>query len=309
MTRTRSALVPGPHGASIEILLTGAGEPSSLFVHGLAGSIATTRPYAGQVRGRRTFAHLAGHGRSSTMLPARTAAHPGPDWTYAALAAQVRAVADHGHVRATRALGISMGAGALCALVADDPDRFDRLVLVLPAVLDRSRGDRAMSRFADLARLVDHGDVTGVAAHLLAEQPEPARSRPDVQVWCRQQAQRMVDSSVAGALQAVPHEVPLTDLGRLHAVAAPVLVIAQESDPTHPVSTARELAEALPSATLEVLPPGGLLWEHRARVRALVGEFLSKPSAPSAAATAATPTTPTTSSTLSTIDPRGGSDG
>lgn len=282
MTRTRSALVPGPYGSRIEILLTGAGEPSSLFVHGLAGSIATTRLYAAEVRGRRTFVHLAGHGASSTMLTPGTPADPGPHWTYAALGAQVRAVADHPDVRATQALGISMGAGALCAAAAADPHRFDRLVLVLPAALDRPRDDAAMSSFAALGRLVERGDVDGVAARLRNEQPELARSRPDVQSWCRQQAQRLVSSGVAEALAAVPHEVPLTDRARLRAVAAPVLVIAQEKDPTHPVSTARELAGALPAATLEVLPPGGLMWAHRARVRALVAEFMSGPSGPGA---------------------------
>lgn len=239
-------------------------------MHGLAGSIATTRPYAGRVMGRRAFVHLAGHGRSSAT----------PDWTYAALAAQVLAVADHVQVRATRALGISMGAGALCACMATDPTRFERLVLVLPAVLDRPREDAAMRSFARLAELVGRSDTAGAARHLLGEQPEPARSRPDVQVWCRQQAERLTASSVAGALQAVPHQVPLTDRSQLASVRALVLVLAQHDDPTHPVSAARDLAEVLPAATLEVLPPGGLMWAHRERVRRLVGEFLSAPATP-----------------------------
>ncbi|MBA2696824.1 MAG: alpha/beta hydrolase [Actinobacteria bacterium] len=275
MTPRVPVLVPGPGDGQVEILVTGRGEPSSLFVHGLAGSIATTRPYAGAVRGRRTFMHLAGHGRTSPMLRPGGAGPPASDWSYAALAAQVRAVADREEVAATRALGISMGAGALCAVVADEPDRFDRLVLVLPAALDSPRDDTAARRFATLGHLVDQGDVAGVSAHLLAEQPASARARPDVQTWCDQQARQLMTSVAAGALRTVPHEVPLTDRSRLRAVDVPVLVIAQEGDPTHPVRTARELAQVLPTATLEVLPAGGIIWEHRARVRALVGQFLS----------------------------------
>lgn len=270
VTASRTSLVAGPQGGTLEVLTTGHGEPSSVFVHGLAGSIATTRPYAGAVEGRRTFVHLAGHGRST----------PTAEWTYAALAAQVLAVADHEQVRATGALGISMGAGALCAAMATDPSRFERLVLVLPAVLDRPREDVAMRSFAGLARLLDLGDLPGVARHLLAEQPEQARSRPDVQAWCRQHAERLADSAVALALQAVPHQVPLSDRDLLRQVRAPVLVLAQHGDPIHPVSAALELAQVLPAATLEVLPAGGVMWAHRDRVRRLVGEFLSGPPPP-----------------------------
>ncbi len=270
VSASRTALVSGPQGSTLEVLVTGHGEPSTVFVHGLAGSIATTRPYAGRVKGRRTFVHLSGHGRST----------PTADWTYAALAAQVRAVADHEQVRATRALGISMGAGALCAGLATDPGRFERLVLVLPAVLDLPRDDAAMRSFAGLARLLDLGDIPGVARHLLAEQPEPARNRPDVQAWCRQHAERLTESAVARALQTVPHQVPLSDRDLLRQVRAPVLVLAQHGDPIHPVSAALELAEVLPAATLEVLPAGGVMWEHRDRVRHLVGEFLSAPPRP-----------------------------
>lgn len=270
VTASRTALVPGPQGGSLEVLVTGHGEPSTVFVHGLAGSIATTRPYAGLVEGRRIFMHLAGHGRSTAVA----------EWTYAALAAQVRAVADHDQVRATAALGISMGAGALCAGMATDPGRFERLMLVLPAVLDHPRDDAAMRSFAGLARLLDLGDVPGVARHLLAEQPEAARSRPDVQAWCRQHAERLMHSAVAHALQTVPHQVPLSDRDLLRQVRASVLVLAQHGDPVHAVSAARELAEVLPAATLEVLPAGGVMWAHRDRVRHLVGEFLSAPPRP-----------------------------
>ena len=44
-------------------------------------------------------------------------------------------------------------------------------------------------------------------------------------------------------------------------------MIAQEGDPIHPVSAAERLAEVLPNARLEVLAPGGVLWQDRARLR------------------------------------------
>lgn len=204
-----TSLLDGPHG-SLEFITTGSGLPATVFAHGLVGSIASTRPFGSGVEGSRTFLHFRGYGASAA---AET------PWTYPELASELRAVADH--VGATQALGVSMGAGALCTLLADTPLRFDRLVFVLPAVLDRPRADDAL-------------DGT------------PSSAAP-----------------------------PVTDRHVLAAVTAPALVIAQDGDPAHPVGVAEQLAASLPGARLVVMPPGGILLRHRARMRDLVGGFLS----------------------------------
>ena len=95
-----------------------------MFLHGLAGSLADVRPLAGGVRGRKVFANLPGHGRSTGPDPALL-----PDAGGAA-----RAVADHERVGG--ALGVSLGAATLLRLLADTPDRLERVVLYLPAVAD-----------------------------------------------------------------------------------------------------------------------------------------------------------------------------
>lgn len=261
---TRTELLEGPTGP-LEILTSGDGEPRSVFAHGLAGSIPTTRPYAGQVPGARTFLHFRGHGRS-----------PAPDgrWEYADLAAELWAVADH--VGATRALGISMGAGALCAGLASDPDRFERVVLVLPAVLDQRRDDAAMAGFAQLADHIERGDQQAVAEHLLAAEPAGVADDPAAQHWASGQAQRLLGTGVARALRSLPHRTPVTDRAVLARVRVPVLLLAQEGDPAHPASIARELAQVLPAAALRVLPPGGIMWRHRSEVRDLIGDFLGQ---------------------------------
>ena len=264
-SRPVRSLVDGPDGP-VEYLTTGSGSPHTVFAHGLAGSIDTTRPFGSGVPGSRTFLHFRGHGASAA---------PDGSWTYAALAGDLAAVADH--VVADRALGVSMGAGALCALLADRPDRFRRVVLMLPAVLDQPRSDAALERLVTMARLADDRDVDGVTGLLLLEQPAEVRDDPAVQTWCRRQARTLVGTPAAGALRALPHAVPLGDRDVLRAVTAPVLVVAQEDDPTHPVWVARQLAGILPNARLEVLPPGGVLWRHRSRVRGLLRDFLSGP--------------------------------
>jgi len=258
------SVLEGPVG-SLEYLTTGSGSPATIFAHGLAGSIPTTRPFGSGVRGSRTFLHFRGHGASSAVA--------GAPWTYPALAGDLAAVADH--VGATQALGVSMGAGALCSLLARFPLRFDRLVFVMPAVLDRRRTDDAMGRFALMAQCADNYDVGALTALLLDGEPPGLRTEPAVQLWCRRQAAMLVGTTVAGALRELPAEVPLTDRGVLAAVTAPVLVIAQEQDPAHPVWVAEQLAASLPDARLEVLARGGIMWHHRAVMRELLGSFLS----------------------------------
>lgn len=259
----------GPNG-SLEYLTTGSGTPATVFAHGLAGSIETTRPFGSGVAGSRTFVQFRGHGDSAPDTP----------WTYAALAEELTAVADH--VGATQALGVSMGAGALCSLLAASPLRFRRLVFVMPAVLDRPRTDGALDRMVAMARCVDDHDVQGLTALLLQAEPASARTQPAVRLWCRRQAVAMAGTAVSRALRALPAAVPLADGGVLAAVRAPALVIAQEGDPAHPVGVAEQLAGLLPDAHLEVLAPGGLLWRHRDAMRELIGGFLSGRNASSA---------------------------
>jgi len=257
----KTSLLETPTG-SLEFITTGSGSPATVFAHGLAGSIETTRPFGSGVRGSRTFFHFRG-GSAAVETP----------WRYAGLADELRAVADY--VGATQALGVSMGAGALCSLLAHTPLRFERLVFVMPAVLDRPRTDDALDRLVEMARCVDSRDVQSLTVLLLAGEPVAMRHQPAVQLWCRRQAAAMVGTPVSRALRALPTAVPLADRGVLAAVTAPALVIAQEEDPAHPVWVAEQLAASLPDAHLEVMAPGGIMWRHRALVRDLVGGFLS----------------------------------
>jgi pimeloyl-ACP methyl ester carboxylesterase len=251
-------------GGSLELVTTGSGAPATVFAHGLAGSIETTRPFGSGVPGSRTFLHFRGHGASDAGET---------PWTFAALAEELRAVADH--VGATQALGVSMGAAALCSLVAGTPHRFDRLVFVMPAVLDHPRTGGVQDRLVAMASCVDRDDVPGLTALLLDGEPLAVRTRPEVRAWCRRKAEALVGTPVSSALRALPTEVPLVDRRILAAVSAPALVIAQEEDPLHPVWVAEQLAAALPGARLEVLSPGGILWRHRATMRKMIGGFLS----------------------------------
>ncbi|MGH3385318.1 MAG: alpha/beta fold hydrolase [Nocardioidaceae bacterium] len=249
--------------AQVEYVVTGTGDPVTVFAHGLAGSIPETRPFGSGVPGSKAFLHFRGHGASSA---------PDTPWTYAALAGELRAVADH--VGATQALGVSLGAGALTRLVTDDPQRFSRLVLVLPAALDQPRADPAVLRLRRMADHVVRRDLDALADLLVLEQPVQARDRADVRVWAGRQATRLAGTGVERALRELPTQHPIDDRAALAAVTCPVLVIGQQGDDAHPAAIAAELADALPSATLTMFDAGGVLWTHRRELRGLVGAFL-----------------------------------
>jgi pimeloyl-ACP methyl ester carboxylesterase len=255
--------VSTPHGVTLERLVTGAGEPVTVFAHGLGAGIADTRPLGSGVAGRRVFFHLRGHGRSS--------APPGP-WGYADLARDLRAMADLSG--ASRALGASLGAGALCRLLADSPERFTHVVFFLPAVLDRPRPAASRARLTALLEAIEAEDVTAVADAVAAETPTAARSTPAGWAYIRQRTDQLLRDGLAPALADLPDEAAVTRVEPLSRVTARALVIGVVGDELHPVPVAEQLASALPRAELEVYDRPGVIWTARAQLRERISAFL-----------------------------------
>lgn len=256
-------LIEGPHGP-IEVLVNGAGAPVTLFAHGLAGSIAETRPFGSGIVGTRVFMHFRGHGRSSAL---------DTPFSYGELADELLAV--HEHFDASRVLGVSLGAGAMLLAAVRHPERFERLVALIPATVDQPRTGRSVARVDAMADRAEVGDVDGLTELLLAEQPADLAERRVVRMWARQQAERFVVPELTAVMRDVPASYPITDPGDLERLTMPVLVIGQEGDEAHPAWLARDLAAALPAAELEIFPPGGVVWTHRAALRERLTAFLN----------------------------------
>lgn len=249
---------------AVEYRTYGTGNPVTVFAHGLSSSIEETRPLARGVEGTRAFVHFRGHGQ--TTVP------PGP-WTYAHLGRDLRAVADH--VGARRALGASLGAGALLALLADAPERFEKVVLFLPAVLDHLPSDAPFERLDRMADAIDMGDISELADMLLADQPAAVREIPQARDYWRARAGALVGTHVSHAIRTIPRTVPIADRSVLARVAAPVLVVAQRDDTVHLASVAEEIAATLPNAVLHVFEPGAM-WTAGMELRDLIAGFLNE---------------------------------
>jgi pimeloyl-ACP methyl ester carboxylesterase len=250
------------------VLEAGSGSPVTVFAHGLGESLTAARPLGTGIPGTRVFFDFRGHGRS-TVDP--EAIGDDDEWGYAALAGDLRAVADT--YSATRVVATSMGAAALLHLLTETPDRFERLVFFLPAALDTVRPE-GRGRLEHLARLVDDGEPEPLAEAMLGYLPAAVRASRVAAVHARGSAAELVGSDVSRVMRAIAGTVPLSGLDLLRAVQVPALVIGQEGDDVHQLVVARRLAAALPTARLEVFGPGGALWQERRRLRTVLTDFL-----------------------------------
>jgi pimeloyl-ACP methyl ester carboxylesterase len=244
-------------------LVTGVGDPVTVFAHGLAGDIASTRPLGSAVLGRRVFFHFRGHGGSDSP--------PGP-WTFADLADDLRGVADR--AGASRAVGVSMGAGALCRLVASSPERFDRIVLYLPAPLDGQRPPLAVTRLERLLAALDSGEAAAVAEAVEHEMPPSVRNTPVGWSFLRQRVEQLMRDGLAPALDTLWRAPALAE-SELAGVRARALVIGCVDDPLHPVAVAERLAAILPGSELRVYDRPAVLWTRRRDLRDRISTFLN----------------------------------
>jgi 3-oxoadipate enol-lactonase len=259
-------LIETAHGVRLEQLVNGAGDPATVFAHGLASDIAGTRPLGSAVTGRRVFFHFRGHGRST--------APPGP-WSFADLAADLSAVA--GRAGATRAVGVSMGSAALCRLLADDPGRFERVVLYLPAPLDGVRPRVAEQRLSRLLAAIESGEAAAVAEAIEPELPPSVRDTPTGWSFLRHRVEQLQRDGLAPELETLWQSPAVADVELLRAYGGKALVIGCAGDDLHPVSWAERVAGLLPGAQLRVYERPAVLWTNRRDLRDRISSFLNSP--------------------------------
>ncbi|ASU81326.1 alpha/beta hydrolase [Actinopolyspora erythraea] len=243
----------------------GSGGPVTLVVHGLGATEGEARIPASGLRGSRVVLTLPGHGAAADPVDEY--------WSYERVARDVLEVADR--VGAERAVGVSLGAGALTRVAAWRPERFERLALLLPAAVDQPRGSEVTGVF-DLL-------VEAVAAVAAAEADDGALLREvvgsglpagaDVGEYVEQRAATL--RRLEPALRALPRQAPLTDGAELSAVGSSALVVGAAADPLHEPAVAERLAALLPAARLEMFDSAAPMLDRRAALRRLLTGFFN----------------------------------
>ncbi|WP_374777855.1 alpha/beta hydrolase [Streptomyces sp. NBC_01310] len=166
------------------------------------------------------------------------------DYTYPSLADDLLALLDHlGAAEAVDGMGASMGCATVLHAAVRAPERFSRLVLLIPPTAWTTRAAYAHAN----RRSAETVAREGLDAWLGKRRQQPPAVVSDVPEFPPTPTEGVLPSVLRGLARSdLP---PPAKIARLR---LPALVLAWADDPGHPLSTARTLAEALPGADLHV---------------------------------------------------------
>ena len=254
-------------GARLAAEVLGEGEPVIVMAHGLTQSRFEPRLFAPFMPATKVLFDFRGHGESE---------HPGPGrYRMDDFAADVEAVSDT--FGATALIGASLGGGAALRLLRRRPDRYEKLVILLPARLEPPEGDLPRARLLRLADHLERYPLEEAADRIVsAEDAEGSFDGSSGAREVRREAiLRMNRDGMPLAIRQALDDPPLTDPEPLRAVGAPTLVIGQEGDPVHAAWVARELAETLPHAELLMFPDPFAMMQDIPRLVSRIAGFLA----------------------------------
>ena len=249
---------------TLHVEVDGEGEPVTLLAHGLTNSCRELALLTPLVPGTKVRFCFRGHGHSSS---------PSTGYRFADFARDVEAVADA--YGAQIALGTSLGAGAIANLVARVPDRFRKLIFLLPAGLDLPF--RYKDRMLRTAGLVE-GKTLEEAVEAVLSDPERVASYvqfPWLRDFDRTMLQDLNTEGVPRAIREVIEDWPLADREDMRKVTAPTLLICREGDVIHPAEIGEILVEIMPNAELVMFEDGEELWAAIPMLVARVAEFVA----------------------------------
>jgi 3-oxoadipate enol-lactonase len=227
--------------ATLYCEVDGSGEPVTVLAHGLTNNRNELAAFTPLVPGTKVRFDFRGHGRSSS---------PPSGFRFEDFARDVDAVANA--FGATVAVGTSLGAGALGNLVCRVPDRFERMIWLLPAGLDVPFA--LAPRYHELAESIDGATPEEALAAVLGDTRRIAEA---VRTPWRLELDRLMwehddPSGLARAIHGVVEDWPIPDRELLRRVEIPTLIVCIEGDEVHPAALGRILEDLLPNAELVV---------------------------------------------------------
>lgn len=143
--------------------------------------------------------------------------------------------------------GSSLGAAAALHAALTAPERFRKLALLIPPVAWETGPHQARQWYFDTADTIDNIGTTAWRDQWASAPPLPifadypqGKFTPDVD-----------DTLISAVLRGVGLS-DLPDAAELTTLSQPTLILAWDTDPLHPVSTAQRLAELIPDSTLHI---------------------------------------------------------
>jgi pimeloyl-ACP methyl ester carboxylesterase len=172
--------------------------------------------------------------------------------------------------------GASMGGYAAFALLQAARDRVDGLILANTRAGADSPEARANRR--NMLALVDREGPSGVARDMMPRLlgKTTHETNPEIEAFVRRLIKQQSPVAIRTAISRMMHRPDSTPL--LPTITVPTLVITGEEDQLIPVDESRAMAEAVPGATLVIVPRAGHLanLEQPEAFNQALHEFLAK---------------------------------
>ena len=252
--------------ATLHVEVDGEGEPVTVLAHGLTNNSSELAAFTPFIPGTKVRFDFRGHGRSTA---------PSSGYRFADLARDLDAVAKA--YTAQNAVGTSLGAGAICHLVAREPERFRRLVFLLPAALDGEflHRERLLKTAETIEGAPPHEEIEAVLAdpdRVADYLQAPWREQVDREMWRHEHPE-----GIARAIREVIEDRAVDDREELRAVTAPTLILCLEGDPIHPAELGEVLVHIMPNSELVTYESPEAMLEAVPFLVAKVSEFLAAP--------------------------------
>ncbi len=258
----------------------GAGEPV-VFLHGFPASShlwhSVVRELAVSAPGHRlVVVDLLGFGRSDRPLDAAL--------TVTAHAGRVRALMDELQIDAACLVGHGMGGGVAQAVACAWPERVTRLCLVDTVAFDAwprraARLARWLSSAAPLGRALGAPLLASLAhGSLLAGYAAAETGRHSLDHYLHAFTNHLGVDALIAQLRAM-RDPTVPALGaRLAGIRRPTAIVWGRLDPFLDVSVGERLRDAIPGATLEIIPDARHYTPEDApeRVAGVIAELLSR---------------------------------
>ena len=254
-------------GVRLSYAENGAGRPF-IFQHGLGAEARQTFDLLGEISGTRLIAMDArAHGTSQVG--------PEEDIGFNTFAQDLHGLFEAAGISKAVIGGLSMGAGISLNFTLKYPEMASALILVRPAWVDAPMEARELY-FAVAKAIRQYGAARGREAFLESEvYRQIAAQFPDTAKSLLGQFDSARAEDGVVRLERMPADVPDHNRGRWSALKMPVLVLAHDDDPVHPLACGRAITGSIPQARfVEITPKSVNRERHEAEIRKEIEAFL-----------------------------------